>query len=326
MSAWLRDHPGVEVVSRDRSPASSQVATEAAPKAQQVAARWRLLKNVSEAVERLFDRQYPRIADELKPADRVPEGRGNTSPEADQAHPTTPKSDPQQSPRTLLRSHCVMRPRWRRGRRVGRFERVHEPHRQGEPIRAIARELGMSRNGVRRSLRGRNCPDRRADHRKRRSRLDAHREWFDARVAEGRIKATELHGELGSRGVVCSYAVVRRYLNERLGWAGKRRPKINATRPRAVPLPPAKRLSFDWIRGRRGGHDGWERWPGGGSREPAENDKAPVVWTCRIHAAKASGIGSRLNLGHAPACQSRRFVTKNAEEPLLDTHFQSQIP
>ena len=37
VSAWLRAHPGVELVSRDRSSAYSQAASEAAPKAQQVA-------------------------------------------------------------------------------------------------------------------------------------------------------------------------------------------------------------------------------------------------------------------------------------------------
>jgi transposase len=249
VSAWLRDHPGVEVVSRDRSSAYSQAATAAAPKARQVADRWHLLKNVREAVERLFDRQYPLIADALKPDDPAPEGHGDPSPEVDQADPATPKSNPQQSPPSLP----PVSPRdasavAKRGRRVERFERVHELRRQGEPIRAIARELGMSRNGVRRYLRGRQCPDWQAGQRKSRSRLDAHREWIDARVAEGRINATELHGELGSRGVVCSYAAVRRYLNKQLGRAGKRRPRVNATAPKPPPLPSAKRLSFDWIR------------------------------------------------------------------------------
>jgi transposase len=43
---WLEAHPGIELVSRDRSSAYSQAASEAASQAQQVADRWHLLKNV----------------------------------------------------------------------------------------------------------------------------------------------------------------------------------------------------------------------------------------------------------------------------------------
>jgi transposase len=42
VSSWLRAHAGVEPVSRDRSSAYSQAASEAAPKARQVADRWHL--------------------------------------------------------------------------------------------------------------------------------------------------------------------------------------------------------------------------------------------------------------------------------------------
>ena len=75
-----------------------------------------------------------------------------------------------------------------------------------------------------------------------------HREWIDARIAEGRINASELHGELASRGVRLSYATVRRYLTKRLGRAGKTRPRVNAAKPKPAPPPSPKQLSFDWVR------------------------------------------------------------------------------
>ncbi len=47
---WLRAHPGTEIVSRDRASLYAQAATAAAPHAVQVADRWHLLHNLSEAL------------------------------------------------------------------------------------------------------------------------------------------------------------------------------------------------------------------------------------------------------------------------------------
>lgn len=57
LSAWLRAHPGVEVVSRDRSPSYAAAITEGAPGAAQVADRFHLLMNVREALEKVLMRQ-----------------------------------------------------------------------------------------------------------------------------------------------------------------------------------------------------------------------------------------------------------------------------
>jgi transposase len=57
LAAWLKRHPGVEVVSRDRSPTYASAITEAAPSAVQVADRFHLLMNVREAVEKVLKRQ-----------------------------------------------------------------------------------------------------------------------------------------------------------------------------------------------------------------------------------------------------------------------------
>jgi integrase len=46
---WLRAHPGTEIVSRDRASLYAQAATKAAPQAVQVADRWHLLHNLTEA-------------------------------------------------------------------------------------------------------------------------------------------------------------------------------------------------------------------------------------------------------------------------------------
>jgi transposase len=57
LAAWLKAHPGVEVVTRDRSPTYTSGIYEGAPGAVQVADRFHLLMNVREAVEKVMMRQ-----------------------------------------------------------------------------------------------------------------------------------------------------------------------------------------------------------------------------------------------------------------------------
>lgn len=57
LAAWLKRHPGVEVVTRDRSPTYAAVISEGSPGAAQVADRFHLLMNVREALEKVMMRQ-----------------------------------------------------------------------------------------------------------------------------------------------------------------------------------------------------------------------------------------------------------------------------
>jgi transposase len=47
---WLREHPGTQIVSRDRASSYAEAARRAAPGAVQIADRWHLLNNLSEAL------------------------------------------------------------------------------------------------------------------------------------------------------------------------------------------------------------------------------------------------------------------------------------
>jgi transposase len=243
VKTWLAAHPGIELVSRDRASAYSKAASEGASHAQQVADRWHLLKNVREAIERLFERHLSVITETLKPSDPDPNRSADALPVAVVPEPTPQESLSPPTPASLRQEAALAK----RRRHVEQFERVHELHRQGTPIRQIARELDLSRKLVRRYLRHERFPDR-SRRRPQRSGMDAHREWIDACVAEGQINASKLHRELAASGVRLSYAAVRRYLTKRLGRAGKTRPRVNAAQPKATPPPSAKQLSFDWVR------------------------------------------------------------------------------
>lgn len=55
---WLKEHPGVRVISRDRGGAYAEGGRQGAPGAVQVADRFHLLKNAGEALERLLQRHH----------------------------------------------------------------------------------------------------------------------------------------------------------------------------------------------------------------------------------------------------------------------------
>jgi transposase len=254
VKAWLSAHPGVELISRDRWSDYAQAAAEGAPAARQVVDRWHLLKNLREAIERLFERRSGLISQALKavePTSGVVAEPAATSAAEGQSTvgtPDLPPSGPAEgSPRGQARQAKLQR-------RVDRFEGVHALHRRGRSVRGIAKELGLSRNAVRRYLRRETCPDW-GPGRARATKLDASRSWVDRRIGEGCMNAAEIHRELAARGCPASYHAVRRYVTKRLAAAGKVRDRANAARPPAPPLPSPKRLSFEWVRRREARDD-----------------------------------------------------------------------
>lgn len=56
---WLKAHPGVEIISRDRSPVYADGARRGAPDARQIADRFHLLMNLRTAIENLLCRKNP---------------------------------------------------------------------------------------------------------------------------------------------------------------------------------------------------------------------------------------------------------------------------
>ena len=54
VTAWLKQHPGIEIVSRDRGHDYAKAVSDGAPGAEQVADRWHLLKNLRDAVETML--------------------------------------------------------------------------------------------------------------------------------------------------------------------------------------------------------------------------------------------------------------------------------
>ena len=61
LAKWLIEHPGVELVSRDRGGDYAKGIKQGAPNAKQIADRWHLVKNLSETMQSYFLRKQPQL-------------------------------------------------------------------------------------------------------------------------------------------------------------------------------------------------------------------------------------------------------------------------
>ena len=198
--AWLKAHPGIKVVSRDRASAYSRGAREGAPEATQVADRFHLVQNAGEMLERVLHRQHRALRDAVQNAMPVPPTAQNV---VEAAAPTPFERDPQPFCAAKAQSkHC-------RDRRKDRYERLKELQEQGLSLRAMAEKSGLSRNTVMKWIRA----DAFVEIAKRPggSRLLAeHLAYLKERWQAGCHNATALYAELQERGYVGSLAVVQR--------------------------------------------------------------------------------------------------------------------
>jgi transposase len=247
LKAWLREHPGVELVTRDRWAAFAQAAAEAAPQARQVADRFHLLRNLREAVERLLGRMSAAVREAL--CEPPPEARAvppESSARSDDACPEAARGGEADAGagRPSLREQARQEKRRRRAERYGR---VRELRRQGLSVRRIAREVGLHVNAVRRYLQEERCPDWNPGRRPP-TQLDAFAALMDDWIGRGGRNAAELHRDLAARGCRASYDAVRRCVARRLGSAGRPGRRTGPLKPAAPPAPSPRQLSFDFIR------------------------------------------------------------------------------
>jgi transposase len=139
LAAWLRAHPGVEVISRDRSTEYMRGATVGAPDAIQVADRFHLLTNLREALERLLERNRARFRGIVLPA-RATNGELSIPPTA-QRKPVR-RSPTEEAVRQARRAY-----------RQTRYAQIQTLRTHGVSIRSIAQRLQISRGTVYRYLR-----------------------------------------------------------------------------------------------------------------------------------------------------------------------------
>ena len=196
VAAWLRQHPGVEVIARDRAGAYAEGARQGAPNAIQVADRWHLLRNLGDAVQGAVDRhrsvvvQAARTVAQTQNAEQVAK-----APLA----PYSTKETQERAKRQVYRS--------------ARYEELHRLHLSGLSAEAITPALGMSATVVRRWLKAGGPPVHSKPAQPRP--LDAHVAVLDRRWRAGCRNATRLWQELREQGFAGNRGPVARWVAQR---------------------------------------------------------------------------------------------------------------
>lgn len=222
---WLREHPGTEVICRDRAGTYAEGARQGAPDAIQVADRWHLYHNLAGHVEKTVARHRGCLEE--------------PAPEPDPHEPagSQPALDLQQAAaaaaaRRAEDSLLAVRTRQR-------YAQVQALRARGKGIKPIMTETGLARGTVRRFYRAASADELLTKiHGGRPSLLDDHKPYLHQRWNQGCTNVRQLHDELRERGYRGSYGTISGYVQP-FREAG--------AAPPARPGPPKARALASWI-------------------------------------------------------------------------------
>lgn len=220
LAKWLQEHPGVEIISRDRAEVYAEGATVGAPNAIQIADRFHLIQNLVDALKRLFNRHTSDLRTAAKQV-AVPAATILDKPKDDQDPGKTstsavladrPFDDSGEIPTDGVASDKVAATQRIKSLTELRFDEVKLLHKQGLSERAIARRLSMSRKTVRRYV-TLDTYRRRTPGRQSTSKATTFLPYLHKRWQEGCRNVKGLFVEIQQNGFTGSYASVWRLIN-----------------------------------------------------------------------------------------------------------------
>ncbi|WP_349606525.1 ISL3 family transposase [Cupriavidus sp. DF5525] len=191
VAAWMRAHPSIEIVARDRAGAYCEAVDIALPAATQISDRWHLLCNLRDNVERLLCRLGP----QLRQAAQQVEVGGVTL------------GRQRELSRNSLWSWQRLSDQ-RRASRVALYERVMALHAQGGTMKGIGHELSIDHRTVRNFITAGAFPER-APRARGPTPLNPYRSYIEERIAQGCRFPELIWQELKQRGYTGSRAAVR---------------------------------------------------------------------------------------------------------------------
>jgi transposase len=243
LAAWLKAHPGVAVIARDRGGAYAEGAREGAPNAVQVADRWHLVDNLADALENFFRGKGSCL--KAAAAALVAQAQEQARGRDDEAAPSLSDGVYQGK-----RRHPQPE-RWRErqaaaavvgvARRRAKYEQARALRAKGASVAQIARTVGASRMTVYKYLR--EGPPQRKRHsvHGRQRVLEPWEPYLLTRWEDGCRMATVLWREIRAQGFAYSLTNVQRFVNQlrREGPPPAGRPRTALTQPHG---PPPRRV------------------------------------------------------------------------------------
>lgn len=212
LAQWLREHPGVEIVTRDRAEAYAQGIRDGAPEALQVADRWHLLKNLTEAITKVFQ-DHQRVIraqfNQTAPPDATTNSAlaAESSVKADdiQGMPATGAAAP-----PVMAASDLAQVTTADQQRCQRAAEAHALRQQGWQLKAIAQHLNCHPKTISRSLQ-RQLPLAPRSAR-RTTKLDAFKGYLLERWNEGCHNVSQLFREIRQQGYAGRMTILRVYV------------------------------------------------------------------------------------------------------------------
>lgn len=191
LSNWLKEHPGVEFITRDRGQDYKEGATTGAPDAVQIADRFHLLQNLVDTLKRMLEKQ----PSQLRKAAREVANEASTSPTSAKVLTAANGEDQAVKPTPTMRQL--------------RFEEVKALQKQGLSQRAVCRQLGMHRRTVSKYFALDQSPEK-VSRGQCTSTVTPYLPYLTKRWQEGCQNIKVLHAELEGQGFTGHYASVCR--------------------------------------------------------------------------------------------------------------------
>ena len=234
LAQWLRAHPGVQVIARDRSTAYAEGARHGAPAATQVADRFHLFQNLREALDQVFLTQ----SQALDAVNALVHQQAVPLPDGVLAVPVPPHDLP---------LPAQQRAAQRQAHRQALHTQIWALHRQGWTAPAIAPQVGLSLRTVQRDLRTPTFAGRRRRSDLGESGLNPYKPYLLERWNAGCYTAMRLFRDLRQRGYAGGYGVVAAYAHRLRqaqglppGHRRPRRPLPAVAEPSCQPLTPRR--------------------------------------------------------------------------------------
>jgi transposase len=228
LAEWLKEHPGVEIISRDRAKAYKEGASRGCPEAIQVADRFHLLQNLAQMLEVVLNQHRTLL--------KNVEDETNNCPIVESEKVIAQPIQPPPNPIDAIKLAAV-----RREPRKEKYDQVWALHKKGYKGKAIARHLEIGKSTVFRYLRSPVFPERKGRSDKGRGKVTPYNKYLQSRWNSGCHDTQKLYAEIKEQGYQGSYVTLARY-TRRLRQAQGLKPREKPNKALPLVFEPKKSM------------------------------------------------------------------------------------